>query len=129
MPVSPFRRVVQEVATLEKRGWATPEGVKDVLVDDQAWAIRYLVANTGSWLTGQAVARTRAGFDKLHFGETEMVGVIEISDELICQEGTDAGVGQQQSKSGAHRLGIGQALWEVVFEHLDKQIQMHTMLA
>ena len=29
--------------------------VKDVYFDDKNWAVRYIVVNTGSWLTGRLV--------------------------------------------------------------------------
>ena len=40
--------------------------VKDVYFDDQHWAIRYLVADTGSWLTGRQVLISPHAFSSLY---------------------------------------------------------------
>lgn len=39
--------------------------VKDFYFDDQVWVIRYLVADTGSWLTGRLVLLSPHAFGKL----------------------------------------------------------------
>lgn len=38
--------------------------VKDVYFDDQSWEIRYLVADTGSWLSGRQVLLSTHAFEK-----------------------------------------------------------------
>lgn len=43
--------------------------VKDVYFDDKTWAIRYIVADTGSWLTGRKVLLAPAAFGLFTFGE------------------------------------------------------------
>jgi sporulation protein YlmC with PRC-barrel domain len=43
--------------------------VKDFYFDDESWAIRYLVADTGSWLTGRLVLLTPHAFGKLDQSE------------------------------------------------------------
>jgi sporulation protein YlmC with PRC-barrel domain len=40
--------------------------VKDFYFDDQTWAIRYLVADTGTWLAGRQVLIAPHAFDRLH---------------------------------------------------------------
>jgi hypothetical protein len=40
--------------------------VKDFYFDDQSWAVRYLVAETGSWLTGRQVLLSPHAFGGLH---------------------------------------------------------------
>ena len=40
--------------------------VKDFYFDDQNWVVRYLVADTGSWLPGRKVLLTPHAFGKLH---------------------------------------------------------------
>jgi sporulation protein YlmC with PRC-barrel domain len=40
--------------------------VKDFYFDDQNWAIRYLIADTGSWLPGRRVLLTPHAFGSLH---------------------------------------------------------------
>jgi len=39
--------------------------VKDFYFDDENWVVRYLVADTGSWLTGRLVLLTPHAFGKL----------------------------------------------------------------
>jgi hypothetical protein len=39
--------------------------VKDFYFDDKAWAIRYVVVDTGSWLTGRLVLLSPHAFEKL----------------------------------------------------------------
>lgn len=40
--------------------------VKDFYFDDQSWAVRYVVADTGSWLTGRQVLISPHAFGSLH---------------------------------------------------------------
>ena len=40
--------------------------VKDFYFDDQNWAVRYVVADTGSWLTGLQVLISPHAFGSLH---------------------------------------------------------------
>jgi len=40
--------------------------VKDFYFDDQTWAIRYLVADTGTWLAGRQVLIAPHALDRLH---------------------------------------------------------------
>lgn len=40
--------------------------VKDFYFDDQNWAVRYVVADTGSWLTGRKVLISPHAFGSLH---------------------------------------------------------------
>ena len=40
--------------------------VKDFYFDDQNWAVRYLVVDTGSWLPGRQVLISPHAFDRLH---------------------------------------------------------------
>ncbi len=43
--------------------------VKDFYFDDESWVIRYLVVDTGSWLTGRLVLLTPHAFGKLDQSE------------------------------------------------------------
>lgn len=61
--------------------------VKDLYFDDQHWTIRYLVANTGSWLTGRQVlispyALVAADEDKQHIEVNLSIEEIEDSPSL-----------------------------------------------
>ena len=40
--------------------------VKDFYFDDQSWAVRYLVADTGTWLTSRQVLLAPHAFGSLH---------------------------------------------------------------
>src|SRR5208282_3139147 len=40
--------------------------VKDFYFDDQNWAVRYVIADTGSWLTGRQVLISPHAFGGLH---------------------------------------------------------------
>ena len=43
--------------------------VKDFYFDDESWVIRYLVVDTGSWLTGRLVLLTPHAFGKVDQSE------------------------------------------------------------
>lgn len=43
--------------------------VRDYYFDDQNWAVRYVVADTGNWLTGRQVLLAPHGFNHLELGE------------------------------------------------------------
>ena len=45
--------------------------VKDFYFDDSSWAVRYLVADTGSWLSGRQVLLPPHAFEYGRFGTTE----------------------------------------------------------
>jgi len=42
--------------------------VNDLYFDDQNWAVRYLVADTGSWMPGRLVLISPRAFGNLHQG-------------------------------------------------------------
>lgn len=45
--------------------------VKDFYFDDKTWAVRYLVADTGTWLTGRLVLLTPHAFGTHAFGRSD----------------------------------------------------------
>lgn len=45
--------------------------VKDFYFDDQSWAVRYLVVDTGSWLTGRLVLLSPHSFGSRPFGRSQ----------------------------------------------------------
>jgi hypothetical protein len=47
--------------------------VNDLYVDDQNWAVRYLVADTGSWMPGRLVLISPHAFGKLYQGGKVLV--------------------------------------------------------
>lgn len=42
--------------------------IKDFYFDDQSWAVRYVIADTGSWLPGRQVLLAPPGFQKCQYG-------------------------------------------------------------
>jgi sporulation protein YlmC with PRC-barrel domain len=55
--------------------------VKDFYFDDQKWAIRYVVVETGTWLTGRAVLISPHAFGRFH--EAEKVLRIKLTRKQI----------------------------------------------
>ncbi len=47
--------------------------VKDFYFDDQNWAVRYVVADTGSWMPGRLVLISPRAFGDLHQGENVLL--------------------------------------------------------
>jgi sporulation protein YlmC with PRC-barrel domain len=47
--------------------------VKDVYFDDERWAVRYLVVDTGGWLTGRRVLISPASLDRVSYEERQVV--------------------------------------------------------
>lgn len=64
--------MLQDIKTLYGNTLAASDGdigrVKDFYFDDQTWVIRYLVADTGSWLTGRLVLLSPHAFGRLDQG-------------------------------------------------------------
>jgi hypothetical protein len=52
--------------------------VKDFYFDDESWVIRYLVADTGSWLTGRLVLLSPYAFGKLDQSEKTLQKTLQI---------------------------------------------------
>jgi hypothetical protein len=52
--------------------------VKDFYFDDENWVIRYLVADTGSWLSGRLVLLTPHVFGKLDQSEKTLQETLQI---------------------------------------------------
>ena len=65
--------MLQNIKTLYGNKLAASDGeigqIKDFYFDDKTWVIRYLVADTGSWLTGRQVLITPHAFGKLDQAE------------------------------------------------------------
>ena len=61
--------MLQNIKELYGHALAASDGdighVKDFYFDDQAWAVRYLVADTGTWLTDQLVLLSPHSFGRL----------------------------------------------------------------
>src|SRR5271154_3390170 len=65
--------MLQSIKQLEGNALGASDGeighVKDFYFDDQKWAIRYVVVETGSWLAGRAVLISPHAFGRLHQAE------------------------------------------------------------
>jgi len=55
--------------------------VKDFYFDDQKWAIRYVIVETGTWLTGRAVLISPHAFGHLH--QTEKILRVKLTRKQI----------------------------------------------
>jgi uncharacterized protein YrrD len=68
--------VLQSIKELYGRKLSALDGdighVKDLYFDDAAWAIRYVVVDTGTWLTGRLVLLSPHAFENLDQGENAL---------------------------------------------------------
>jgi hypothetical protein len=46
--------------------------VEDFIVDDQAWLLRYMVADTGNWLPGRKVLVSTQWLEEITWGESRV---------------------------------------------------------
>ena len=61
--------------------------VKDFYFNDQQWAIRYVVADTGSWLSGRLVLISPHVFGNLHQdGDCLLVNLTREEIEATCEQ-------------------------------------------
>jgi len=49
--------------------------IKDLYFDDEAWTVRYLVADTGSWLTGRKVLLSPFAVQKIRSADEHVLEV------------------------------------------------------
>src|SRR5208283_3247992 len=72
----PRTTMLQSITQLYGKKLAALDGeighVKDFYFDDAAWAIRYVVVDTGSWLTGRLVLLSPHAFAKLDQSESTL---------------------------------------------------------
>ncbi len=68
-------RILRSIKHLYGNSLGTADGeigtVKDLYLDDQKWAIRYVVADTGSWLPGRLVLISPHAFGDFHAEESD----------------------------------------------------------
>ena len=57
--------------------------VEDFIVDDEAWAIRYLIINTGDWLAGKKVLVAPQWIERVSWSEASVL--VDLSREAIQQ--------------------------------------------
>jgi hypothetical protein len=85
--------MLQSITQFYGKGLAASDGdighVKDFYFNDQRWAVRYVIADTGSWLPGRMVLLSPHAFGDFHeFSDCLLVNLtrqqIEIVPQLRC---------------------------------------------
>jgi len=89
--------------------------VEDFVIDDQNWAIRYLIINTQNWWPGKRVLIATKWIEKVDWSELKIV--VNLSRELIKQspEFTDESLLSRDYEAGLHGHYSRQGYW--VDEH------------
>ena len=90
--------------------------VEDFVIDEQNWAIRYLIINTQNWWPGKRVLIATQWIEKVSWSELKIV--VNLSRELIKQspEFTDESLLSRDYEVGLHGHYSRQGYW--VDEHL-----------
>src|SRR5204862_501986 len=57
--------------------------VKDFYFNDQQWAIRYVVADTGSWLSGRLVLISPQHLDRISYEESKVF--VNVTKQAILE--------------------------------------------
>lgn len=57
--------------------------VEDFVVDDQSWAIRYLIVDTRNWWPGKKVLISPEWIDRVSWGESKVI--VNVPSEVIKQ--------------------------------------------
>ena len=85
--------------------------VEDFIVDDQNWAIRYLIINTQNWWPGKRVLIATKWIEKVDWSELKIV--VNLSRELIKQspEFTDESLLSRDYEAGLHGHYSRQGYW------------------
>jgi len=85
--------------------------VEDFVIDDQNWAIRYLIINTQNWWPGKRVLIATKWIEKVDWSELKIV--VNLSRELIKQspEFTDESLLSRDYEAGLHGHYSRQGYW------------------
>ena len=75
--------------------------VKDFYFDDKTWAIRYVVADTGNWLTGRLVL-----LSPYSFGRLDYEGKVLHTGSAGIRRGEIPGYVQPEFAVGKSRIGF-----------------------
>ena len=85
--------------------------VADFIVDDQSWAIRYLVVDTGHWLPGKKVLVSPHWIDAIRWGDSQ-VSVNLLRDSVRSSpELTDAAMLTREYESKLYRHYDREGYW------------------
>ena len=93
--------------------------VEDFIIDDETWAIRYLVINTQNWWPGKKVLISPKWIERISWGESKVF--VNLTRETIRQspEYTEESLLTRDYETGLHRHYNRQGYW--VDEPADKK--------
>jgi hypothetical protein len=83
--------------------------IEDFIIDDQTWAIRYLVVNTRNWLAGRNVLVPPQWIEAINWEESKIVVNLtreavksspELTDELLLSRDSEIGMHGHYSREG-----------------------------
>ncbi len=85
--------------------------VEDFVIDDETWAIRYLVIDTRNWWPGKQVLVSPQWIERVSWSEAKVF--VDLSRESIKQspEYTEAALLTREYESGLHRHYHHQGYW------------------
>jgi len=85
--------------------------VEDFIIDDQTWAIRYLIIDTQNWWPGKKVLVSPRWLDRISWGESKVF--VNLSRQIIKQspECTEASLLTRDYETGLHRHYNRQGYW------------------
>jgi hypothetical protein len=85
--------------------------VKDFIIEDQTWAIRYLIVDTGSWLPGKKVLIAPQWIDRLSLEESKVF--VNLSRDAIEQspEFTEESLLSRDYEEGLYKHYNRQGYW------------------
>ena len=86
--------------------------VEDFLIDDQTWAIRYLIVDTRDWLPGRKVLISPKWIEQVSWSEKQVV--VDLSREAIRQapEYTDVPPLTRDQETALHRHYNRPGYWD-----------------
>ena len=95
--------------------------VDDFIIDDETWAIRYLVIDTGNWWPGKKVLISPQWIDRVSWSEAKVF--IYLSRETIKQspEYTEESLLTRDYETGLHRHYNRQGYWDDEMHTIRKQ--------
>jgi hypothetical protein len=85
--------------------------VEDFLIDDQTWAIRYLIVNTRNWWPGKKVLVSPRWIERVSWSESKVF--VNLSRETIKQspEYTEESLPTRDYETALHRHYDRQGYW------------------
>ncbi len=85
--------------------------VKDFIIDDETWAIRYLVVDTGKWWPGKKVLLSPRWIERVGWGESKVF--VNLAREAIRQspEYTDETTPSRDYEAKLHRHYKADGYW------------------